>query len=148
MAITIDTIENALMFTGDSTIDSQVYVSLKTGKTYYISDYVDDDEEETPEDLYESDEYIQLPTKQELDLSKNLALDFSNNHMPDYFNKVRQIFSSRGAYGRFKDLLEYHDKLDAWYDYETQATRKAIIDWCNIEGLELEDLKTEKKKKE
>ena len=140
MPITIDAIENALMFTEDSTIDSQVYVSLKTGRTYYISDYVDD-EEEIPEDLYESDEYIQLPTKQELDLSKHLALDFANDHMPDYFNKVREIFSSRGAYGRFKDLLEYQDKLQAWYDYEEQATRTAIIDWCKVEGLELtEDL--------
>ena len=136
---TISSIEDALFFTADSSFDNQVYLSIKTGETYFISDLIDaEDEASLPEDLEESDEYILLPTKHDLDLGSRLVYSFAEEQMPNDYNKVRDIFSSSGAYGRFKSLLEYQDKLQAWYDYEEQVTRKEIIEWCKEEGITFE----------
>jgi hypothetical protein len=48
------------------------------------------------------------------------------------------IFSRRGAYRRYKDLLEQKGLLDEWYDFEQQRTRQALLDWCEENGIELE----------
>ncbi len=70
-----------------------------------------EDEEELPDDIGDGDKYLRIPDKSELDLGKPLVLDFARQFLPDDFNKVREIFSKRGAYARFKDLLEYRGAL-------------------------------------
>src|SRR6266536_5589275 len=51
--------------------------------------------------------------------------------LPDDFDEVRQIFSSRGAYARFKDLLDRRGALDHWYDFEAKAEERALRTWCD-----------------
>ena len=53
-----------------------------------------------------------------LDLGKPLALDFARQFLPGDFDDVRQFFSRRGTYARFKDLLARRGVLDQWYDFE------------------------------
>ena len=59
---------------------------------------------------------ILLPTKQELELGKSLALNFANETINDLSNEVYSIFSSKGAYSRFKTLLERKGLLEQWYE--------------------------------
>jgi hypothetical protein len=89
-----------------------------------------DADEELPEDIDESDDYICLPDKRELDLGKHLALRFVLDHLPDDFRRAQSIFNRPGAYARFKDLLDHRNALDQWYDYERKATEKALRQWC------------------
>ncbi|WP_353817004.1 hypothetical protein [Mesorhizobium sp.] len=63
-----------------------------------------DDVEELPDDVEDSERYIAIPDKRELDLGKPLVLTFARHHLPDDYDKVREIFSRAGAYARFKDL--------------------------------------------
>ena len=115
-----------------------VYVSCETGEIYWQGDYIDN-EEPLPEDLDDTEKYFCMPDKYDLDLGKPLVLRFAREHMPDHFDKVYDIFSSRGAYARFKDLLEYQDKIQQWYDFEEAETNKALREWCELEGIELVD---------
>ena len=50
---------------------------------------------------------------------------------------MREIFSHRGAYARFKDLLKRHQSLDAWHQWETEQTRQALRAWCADNGVNL-----------
>ena len=135
MPAKLSDLEDALLFTGD---EAKAFISIKTGEIYYISDYIDEKEHELPDDIYDSDEYIEIPDKRSLNLGRRLAIDFAEEQMPDFYHKIREIFSRSGAFARFKDLLEYNDKLQDWYDYEAKATTRALIDWCKSESITLE----------
>ena len=47
------------------------------------------------------------------------------------------FFHQRGAYGRFKDLLERKGMLEAWYECEAQAAEQALRAWSAENGLQL-----------
>ena len=51
---------------------------------------------------------------------------------------MRRIFHKRGAYARFKDLLQRKNALDRWYDFEAEATEAALREWCEINGITIE----------
>lgn len=59
--------------------------------------------------------------------------------LPDDLGKAQEIFSRSGAYARFKDLLEHRGVLEDWYAYERKSQEQELRDWCEAEGMELED---------
>jgi len=138
MPVKFSDFEDALMFLSGSMYDAEAWLSRSTGKIYIISELIDDEDQELPEDLYESDDYLILPTKRDLDLGTNLVFDFARDCMPEQYKKIQNIFRSSGAYRRFKDFLESSDKVQDWYDYENNATTQAIIQWCESQGIELD----------
>ncbi len=83
----------------------RAYLSLDTGQFYWRSDVTGDDE--LPEDLDESDRYIPVPYKHELDLGRDLVIGFTEQEIPGELDRVWDFFGRSGAYRRFKDLLEY-----------------------------------------
>ena len=119
--------------TGENT----AYLCRGTGKIYWQSEWLSDDEQELPEDIEDPEKYLTVPDKRELDLGKPLVLKFARHHLPDDYEKVREIFSRSGAYARFKDLLEYRHALDRWYAFEQEATEQALRDWCEVHEIEV-----------
>ena len=73
-----------------------------------------------------SNKFLQIPDKRELDLGKPLALDLARQFLPGDFDDVLQFFSRRGAYARFKDLLDRRGVLDQWYDFEAKAEERNV----------------------
>ena len=116
-------------------------IDRETGEIYYSSDsMITGEEEELPEDLYDGDDkYVWLPEKNDLDLGKELVMEFAYQHIPDEVDHVHAIFHRRGAYSRFKDFLDERGQLQAWYDFENTHTKSALIQWCRDNGLELEE---------
>jgi hypothetical protein len=120
--------------------EHEVFLCRQTGKIYERSDLLGSDEtDELPEDIEDEDKYIPIPDKRELDLGKPLVLRFAREFLPGDFDRVRQIFSKRGAYGRFKDLLEHRGAVDRWHDFESKATERALRDWCEANSIALAD---------
>ena len=76
-----------------------------------------------------------MPHKQDLDLGNRLVFHFVEEHLPDSYESVRDIFRRKGAYSRFRDLLEQHGRVDDWYRYEERATEAALREWWNTETL-------------
>jgi hypothetical protein len=119
-------------------LGAEAYISCDTGKIYLRT--VDGDvmeEDEVPEDLETSDRYIAVPHKAELDLGRRLALRFTEQELPADYDVVRDLFRRKGAYARFKRLLETRGVLQRWYDYEERATEEALRSWCQDNGIQL-----------
>jgi len=135
--MTYDTIEEAFLFVSSAPpFEHLAVVNRATGKSFFASPMSDYDE--LPEDVDESDDYIGIPHKNDLDLGKPLVMEFVRGRCPEEIDRVLTIFRRRGAYGRFKDLLEQKGLLDEWYDFEQQRTREALLHWCEESGIVLE----------
>ena len=116
----LNEIEDAMMFVSSSGYgDNSAILDKSTGKIYYQSDYGDLDElEDIPEGEYDPNIHIEIPHKNELDLGRNLVFEFVEEHLSNDFERVREIFRRKGAYGRYKDMLEERGLLKKWYDFE------------------------------
>jgi hypothetical protein len=113
------------------------YMSLDTGRIYWISETNPIEEDELPDDLETSDRYIAIPHKNELDLGNSLALRFVEERLPDRYADVHAIFRHRGAYARFKELLAAEGCLEEWYAFEAESTERALRDWCKANEIEV-----------
>jgi hypothetical protein len=129
VAIKYDELSEAFDFVsfGEPT-QHQAYLNRTTGKIYWVSEVIEEDE--LPEDLDESDQYIAIPHKNDLDLGTSLALRFAAESLPDQYRRIEGFFRSRGAYSRFKDLLTAQGRLEEWYAFEAKCTEAALRKWC------------------
>jgi hypothetical protein len=113
------------------------YVSLDTGKIYWLFSDGAPDDEEVPDDLEVSDRYIAIPHQSDLDLGSQLAVRFADERLPERAGAIREIFRHRGAYRRFRDVLEAEGRLDQWRAFEEKATEEALRDWCEANEIHL-----------
>jgi hypothetical protein len=116
--------------------DNRAYVDLITGKIYLVSDELEL-EEEPPEDLEESDRYLAVPGKNELDLGSRLVERFVQERLPADAEEVEAFFRRKGAYSRLKILLADRGVLQQWYEFEQAATTEALCAWCQENEIEL-----------
>jgi hypothetical protein len=115
-------------------MEHRAYISVDTGAIYWVSEG-DSLEEEVPDDLETSDQYIAIPHKNDLDLGSTLALRFAEDELPDLYARVEGFFRHRGAYARFKELLAAEHRLDQWYAFEAESTERAVTNWCTENAI-------------
>lgn len=118
--------------------EHQAFLCKQSGKVYWRSEFTDD-LDELPDDIDDSDKYVQIPDKRELDLGQPLVLDFARQFLPDDIGHIQQFFKKRGAYARFKDLLQRRGTLDQWYAFEANAEETALRMWCDDNSIEVCD---------
>lgn len=118
-----------------SPFDHEGYICKTSGKTYFYSEF-GDNEEELPDDIND-DKYLAIPQKNELNIGRNLAYDFVQEYLPLEFEKVLSIFRHKGAYVRFKSLLEDVGKIEEWYEFEAKHTEQALREWCADQNFEI-----------
>jgi hypothetical protein len=118
--------------------EHQTFLCKQSGKLYCHSELCDD-LDILPDDIDDSEKFLPIPDKRELDLGKPLALDFARQFLPGDFDDVRQIFSRRGAYAKFKNLLDRRGMLDQWYAFEAEAEESALKMWCELNSIEVSD---------
>jgi hypothetical protein len=119
--------------------ENGAYICRQSGRIYFVSSELGVLDEDAPRDLASSKQYLAVPHKNDLDLGRALALRFVHEHLPGRDGDVRAYFSRKGAYSRFRRLLEDEGVLEQWYAFETAATEQALCDWCNEEGLQIEE---------
>lgn len=123
-----------------SPFDSQGYICKTTGKTYFYTDFADFEEEEAlPEDVYDEEKYLAIPHKNDLDLGRDLVFDFVEAYLPSEYENVRSMFQRKGAYARFKALLDNANQLEQWYQFEANRTEQALRAWCEAYDVEIID---------
>lgn len=123
-----DDLEMAFCFS-DEFGESRAYVSKLNGEIVYDDEMISG--EPCPvEDIEFNDDYLPLPDQRELDLGTRLVWRFVRQEIPGLEPKVREMFSRRGAYRRWKDFLDRNDLLDQWHGFEDEATRQALLKWC------------------
>jgi hypothetical protein len=135
--ISLDDLSDALMWVSAAAWGiNSAYICRSSGRIYWASQE-HEVEEELPEDIEDASLYLAVPHKHDLNLGRNLVFDFVEEQLPDAADQVAGIFRRRGAYRRFKDLLDRRGKLEQWYAYEEDATRRALLDWADAEGIEV-----------
>lgn len=134
-------IEDAFMFVNSSGYNEhQAIIDKFTGKFYYYSEYIDEDElEQLPEEEYDPEVHIHIPHKTELDLGRDLVFEFVEKLIPAEYHRVEKIFRKHGAYSRYKDLLDDMGLLQKWYDFENRRVEAALRKWCQENEIDMAD---------
>ena len=136
MGVKFQDISEAFEFVSfGSMYEHQAFLDKETGKVYYHSEF-GDDEEELPEDI-DDEKYIVIPHKNDLGLGKKLVLDFAHQYLPDEVAMIHAMFNRKGAYSKYKDLLEHRGMLEQWYEYESKKQEKALREWCESSSIEI-----------
>jgi hypothetical protein len=130
-------LRNAFEFVSSgSRKEHQAYICGDTGAIYWHSNVIDL-EDEVPDDLETSDRYLPVPHKNMLKLGQSLALEFIDMEIPDAYNTVANLFRKRGAYRRFRELLQSVNLLEKWYAFEKNASDVALMAWCAEQEIQL-----------
>jgi hypothetical protein len=111
-------------------IETLAYVCVKTGKVW-ITGFDDEDceDDDLPHDLDDNEQYIMAPDKRDLELGRDLALDFVKDALPNEVERVYGYFRRKGAFGHFKQLLVEYDLVDEWYNAQQRQTALALARW-------------------
>ena len=136
MAVSFSDLQLAFEFVSSRGVgENEAYLDRQSGKIYWHSEFSDNDED-LPDDI-DDKKYISIPDKRELDLGKALVLDFAREFLPDDYDEIRHIFSRRGAYRRYKELLVRRGALERWYDFSNKSEAAALREWCAENGIDL-----------
>ena len=136
MAIKFSDIEHAFFYVSSAPMTANTAILCKeTGEIFYASDY--DDENQIPEEIYFREDCIEIPHRNDLDLGRNLVFEFVEQYMPEDFERVREILRRKGAYGKYKDLLEDRNILQKWYDFENARQTETLREWCEDNEIAL-----------
>lgn len=120
-----------------SGLGNMAFVSRETGQVFLTSDedFGDEFNAELPSDLDDVAKYAIVPTRHDLRLGKRLAVRFAQESLPERLEDTYEMFASRGAYARFKAMLESERALDAWHAFEAEAVERALREWAESEML-------------
>src|SRR5258708_1204933 len=125
MAVSFSDLRLAFEFVSSGgTGENEAYLDRQAGKIHWHSEF-GENEEKLPDDI-DDEKYISIPNKRELDLGKPLVLDFAREFLPVDYDEVRHIFSRRGAYRRYKDLLVRRAALPRWHDFSNKSLEAAF----------------------
>ena len=133
--ITFETLESALQWSSSGApFENEALLSRATGELF-LKSMQGDFGEEVPDDIEDGTAYIAVPHKNYLDLGRSLVLAFADEHAPTHLSAIESFFRQRGAYAKFKALLERTQLLERWYEYEAAATKKALEAWAGENGF-------------
>ena len=138
--VSLSELQGAVEWVSNDDWDGEAYVCRLTGRVVWVSGEpgILDEEDEIPDDIDDVAKFVPVPHPHDLDLGTRLAFDFSAEHLADQYDEVRNIFRSKGAYGKFKAILEHRGVLENWYAYSDERTLSALEEWCRSERLTFE----------
>jgi len=148
--VKLDDIIEGLEFQSDET---SWFLNKKTGEVVLINDYeMRAAEEGNPledfpdweqdqvriarEIIAETDQYIPLPTKFEIDeysIMERFCVSLDNQEISDI---LYDLISGSGAFRRFKDAIYKFGIEDKWHTYRNNAIKEIAIEWCRENGIE------------
>ena len=131
-----DDLELAYMLANN--VEYEVYICRRTGEPicHCPSELAESDD--LPDDIEDAEKYVQFPDQRELGLGVALVFDFVAIHLPSDSEDVRAMFRRRGAYSKFKSLLERRGVMKAWHAFENTAIERALRQWCSENEIEVE----------
>lgn len=82
------------------------------------------------------DRYLRLPTKFEIHeyhIMEEFIWSLNNDSLA---SKLENAIRGKGAFRRFKDLVNYMGIEKQWYPYQTNAYKKIAKKWCEDNKVE------------
>ena len=113
------------------------YVSKDDGEIYYFSEMLGLDE--TRGHDVHSAGFEPVPHRDALDLGRELAFDFVDEHLADQYAAVRDFYADEDtAESRFKDMLQANGLFEEWKEYKAVKVEKFLREWCEQKNIALE----------
>jgi hypothetical protein len=116
----------------DSSEQHTYYLDLETGKLLFISDYTDDEETEKLKGKIDEDfdRYELLPKAEPYESYGDME-DFiatvKDEHLAELLSTA---ISGRGAFRRFKDVLEqYPEEREKWFCFKDDKLKQRALEW-------------------
>ena len=135
MKVKLDVILDAIEMADDN---YTYFLDLETGESVFLADELvtglDNEglEDEIEENL---ERYLRLPTKFEIH-EYHIMEEFIWTLKVDSADKLEHAIQGRGAFRRFKDMVDRMGISQQWYDFQAEYYRKLAIEWCQEHGLE------------
>lgn len=137
--IPFGTLESALQWSSaEAPFDSAALLSRATGQVFFTSECGDADDD-LPDDIDDESVYVAVPHKNDLGLGRTLVWAFAEEHAPMHVRTIESFFRHKGAYAKFKALLERTQLMDRWYVFEAAATRRTLEAWAADNGFVVVD---------
>jgi Uncharacterised protein family (UPF0158) len=133
--VKFDDLLSALEWSSSGESDDNTAVLSRTTGEVFLKSELGDFDQELPDDIEDDAIYIEVPHKNDLGLGRALAINFIDLTAPHLAKTVHAYFKNRGAYSKFKALLEREALLDRWYKFESEATRTALLEWASEYGF-------------
>ena len=131
-------IENSFMYVSSAMYGmNSAGLCKNTGKILYSSEMAGIEEIQS-EDCLDWEHCIEIPHKNDLYLGRDLVFEFVNEHIPNDYERVRQMFRRSGVYSRYKTLLDRRGLLKEWYDIESNREERALRTWCKENEIKLD----------
>lgn len=130
-----ETIEWAFEYANINGGGNEVVLDRRGGKPICIEGFGDTDP--VPDDIDDDSRYLMMPDKRDLGLGTDLVYRFIDAKASHLYDETRAAFSQRGAYRRFKALMESHGLIDSWHQFETEAEKTALLNWCQENNIPL-----------
>ena len=110
-----------------------------TGEIHFIYDGMVDGEinQELEEYICKSDDFIALPEKYEIndyEIMREFIYTLPNGRMQD---NLLNAISGRGAFRRFREVLDDYGKTEKWYAYKEAAYEQIAREWAERYGIEI-----------
>ena len=115
------------------------FLDLETGESVFLVDELITglDNEGLDEEIEENygTRYLRLPTKYEIN-EYHIMEEFIWTLEDEKVNKLEGAIQGRGAFRRFKDMVNRMGISQQWYNFQAEYYRKLAIEWCKENSLE------------
>ncbi len=135
--------------------DWSVYLNRRTGELVTVTgeeacavedeDFDDEELVDLDEDrlrlirtVLESDDYLQLPSRFDIDeyhIMERYCRQVADEHIR---NDLLDAIRRPGAFGRFKTLVHHCRLMDDWYAFRNQALEDIAIEWLEDHRISFE----------
>lgn len=115
------------------------FLDLETGESVFLVDELITglDNEGLEDEIEENFErYLRLPTKFEINeyhIMEEFIWSLPEGRQQD---RLERAIQGRGAFRRFKDMVDDLGIEKRWYQYEADAYKKMAIEWCRDHEIE------------
>ncbi len=126
----------------DSSCEHRGYLDKKTGEIIQIfDDIMDPDEMEELDDKVDEglgERYIAIPNAESYEGYQDMEDFIETVHDMNLKEKLNIAISGKGAFRRFKDVLNYYPKeRERWFKFKDEKVKERVNEWLDEEGIEI-----------
>ena len=115
------------------------FLDLETGESVFLADELitglDNEGLEVEIEENYGTRYLRFPTKFDIN-EYHIMEEFIWTLEVEKANKLECAIQGRGAFRRFKDMVNRMGILQQWYNFQAEYYRKLAIEWCKENRLE------------
>ena len=124
----------------DSSYEHDYYLDLETGEILFISDYMDNAENDNLRDRIDEDteRYEQIPKAESHEGYEDME-DFIATVEDERLVELLEVaIEGKGAFRRFKNVLaRYPEEGERWFRFKDDKIKERALEWLESIGISL-----------